>query len=477
MSLKHLFTYKPHVASPYRAHNVSRQSLAWDSRGERLAVVAGRAAVHVIDRQGKLLKEVPVVQPKSLAAYAEKRSSGLNILRRRSSALSAGSGSTGGWAAAIVGAVRAGPDDDSAREACSVAWRSDSSQLAVRLAQAPFFVLWTCDDDIVDTVDVTQLLHAAGAKGKAASVSSAEVTVLEWCTMPRLSSLLAIGTRKGHLIVLDVATGGATVLLQRHTKPVQEMKWTKTGYIVSLGADRSFAISAVRPSDEGLSKSSASFSSVPIVESLAEGTRSFQLHPVRHTILKFTPTDLRLSSQKTDSPHGKSSNASSSSEDSSPMRSSHMQIPKSSGSADDLSERTVSMITGGRAVMLHDVQRKEPPVELQFQPKYGSVCRHAWFGDGYLIVAFSRGNVVIISTHMKEIGEELHGQNAMRGAAIIDLAVAQPEGNARLATHVAIAATDHVPCRHGRRETKTWSHSSGLLEVACFPSCERIVLW
>lgn len=49
----------------------------------------------------------------------------------------------------------------------------------------------------------------------------------------------------------------------------------------------------------------------------------------------------------------------------------------------------------------------DSPAELGFQHKYGSLLQHKWFGDGYILLGFSQGNVVAISTHPKEVGQEL----------------------------------------------------------------------
>jgi WD repeat-containing protein 19 len=40
-------------------------------------------------------------------------------------------------------------------------------------------------------------------------------------------------------------------------------------------------------------------------------------------------------------------------------------------------------------------------VILAFQSQYGDIMAHAWFGDGYMLVAFSEGYLVAISTLMQ----------------------------------------------------------------------------
>ena len=44
---------------------------------------------------------------------------------------------------------------------------------------------------------------------------------------------------------------------------------------------------------------------------------------------------------------------------------------------------------------------------MAFQTRYGSIGAYHWFGDGYILLGFTAGFFVVISTHMKEIGQEL----------------------------------------------------------------------
>lgn len=65
------------------------------------------------------------------------------------------------------------------------------------------------------------------------------------------------------------------------------------------------------------------------------------------------------------------------------------------------------MILGKRTLYLYHLPEPESPTELGFQHKYGSLVQHKWFGDGYILLGFSHGIVVAISTHPKEVGQEL----------------------------------------------------------------------
>lgn len=65
------------------------------------------------------------------------------------------------------------------------------------------------------------------------------------------------------------------------------------------------------------------------------------------------------------------------------------------------------MILGKKTLYLYSLLEPDAPAELGFQLKYGSLLQHKWFGDGYILLGFSQGNVVAISTHKKEVGQEL----------------------------------------------------------------------
>ncbi|KOB78955.1 putative WD repeat domain 19, partial [Operophtera brumata] len=60
-----------------------------------------------------------------------------------------------------------------------------------------------------------------------------------------------------------------------------------------------------------------------------------------------------------------------------------------------------------QTLYLYNLLNPENPIELAFQQRYGSIVSYKWYGDGYILIGFSAGFVIAISTHIKEVGEEL----------------------------------------------------------------------
>ena len=71
-------------------------------------------------------------------------------------------------------------------------------------------------------------------------------------------------------------------------------------------------------------------------------------------------------------------------------------------------ENTVSVNMGGKTLLLYNTTDQDNPIELAFQQRYGNIVAYKWFGDGYILIGFSSGYVVVISTHLKEIGQEVN---------------------------------------------------------------------
>lgn len=65
------------------------------------------------------------------------------------------------------------------------------------------------------------------------------------------------------------------------------------------------------------------------------------------------------------------------------------------------------MVLGKKTLYLYHFHEPDNPTELGFQAKYGSLLSHKWFGDGYILMGFSNGHLVAISTHAREVGTEL----------------------------------------------------------------------
>ncbi|GAB0091086.1 WD repeat-containing protein 19 [Sergentomyia squamirostris] len=174
------------------------------------------------------------------------------------------------------------------------------------------------------------------------------------------SQLVAVGTTRGNLAIYSNQTTRRIPVLGKHAKRISCGVWSKEN-ILALGSD-----------DKTLSLSNDEGDSLRVVQ------------------LRDLPSDMHFAEMKTDE-----------------------RVP---------GENTISVILGKRTLYLYHLPEPDSPTELGFQQRYGSLLQHKWFGDGYILLGFSLGHVVAISTHPREVGQELwqvkNHRDALTGLAV-----------------------------------------------------------
>mmetsp|Transcript_35732 Transcript_35732/g.47148 ORF Transcript_35732/g.47148 Transcript_35732/m.47148 type:complete len:409 (+) Transcript_35732:90-1316(+) len=93
------------------------------------------------------------------------------------------------------------------------------------------------------------------------------------------------------------------------------------------------------------------------------------------------------------------------------------------GGRNSADEGSVSFNLDSRTILLYDIEEKDGALELDFQSRYGTIVKFLWFGDkGHeLMVAFSSGHVVVVSTKGEEYTKEKHCVQ-MHPTELLDLA-------------------------------------------------------
>lgn len=187
------------------------------------------------------------------------------------------------------------------------------------------------------------------------------LTCIVWA---KQEQVLAVGTARGNLAIYNHRSGKRTPIFGKHNKRITCGAWSAQN-LLALGSD-----------DKSFSLSNEAGDTVRVVQ------------------LRDAPTDMYFA-----------------------QMASEERVSGSNGSLGDASgsvgvgggggENTVSMIIGKRTLFLYYLPEPDAPTELGFQSRYGSLLQHKWFGDGYILLGFSNGHVVAISTHPRDVGQEL----------------------------------------------------------------------
>lgn len=180
-------------------------------------------------------------------------------------------------------------------------------------------------------------------------------TFLAWS---KTGSQLAVGTLKGNLLIYNKQTKKKIPIVGKHAKKINCGSWSKTGNKLVLGSDdKTITIS----NDNG--------------------------DTLLHTEVKYYPMEVNFTTMC------------------------GPRSPRSSGLQDD---DTVSAVLDEKTLLLYNIlDEKEEPMELSFASsdsgtgcKYGEIKHHEWLDEGLIIIGFSLGYLLVVSSNPKEMGME-----------------------------------------------------------------------
>ncbi|KAK6619206.1 hypothetical protein RUM44_003588 [Polyplax serrata] len=178
----------------------------------------------------------------------------------------------------------------------------------------------------------------------------------------KTSTVLAIGTNRGNVAIYNHVTCKKIPILGKHSKKILCGAWSRDNILALGSEDKTVSLN----NNEG--------------------------DTFRIITLRFEPYQITFSDMKLDDKIGR--------------------------------DNTVSILVGKKTLYLQNLDDPDNPIELAFQQRYGSVVTYKWFGDGYILLGFTAGYFVAISTHIKEVGQELFQVINHRGT-LRDIAICQ----------------------------------------------------
>ena len=255
---------------------------------------------------------------------------------------------------------------------------------------------WNADGTYLCTAGTNGLVHIFDRHGaevvELQLESRAQCLAIDWDKDGECVAILQTGVDR--VAVWELATR-SVMYIDTGLKTPSFLKWSKTGPQLAIGAAKGGLVIYRKDNRKKLPIAGKHSGAITCGDwsrdnTLALGGADSLLtlstadgDTIEQTELKYAPIAIQFATQKTDA-----------------------RLPRGSdpGAQPDT---TVSVNMGGKTILLYNRADPDHPVELAFQAKYGRIVRYVWFGDGYLLVGFSEGWVVVISTHLREIGEEL----------------------------------------------------------------------
>ena len=200
---------------------------------------------------------------------------------------------------------------------------------------------------------VTLFDTATNKMDTVATAMKADVCIIRWAaSLP----VLAVGNAKGGVLMYNRETFKKIPIVGKHSKKIISMSWNRRNQVAMSSDDKTLSVS----DDTGQTIDSVN--------------------------IKGDPLELKWADRKSDD--------------------------RKVGNVDG----TVSMTNSGKTLILFAPETKDSLVELAFNKKYGNLVNFEWFGDGYLVCGFAQGNITVVSTHNKEIGNEVSMMKSHRDA-------------------------------------------------------------
>ena len=238
-----------------------------------------------------------------------------------------------------------------------------------------------------------------------------DLTLISWSAV---GPQLAIGNAKGDLVIYNKQQLKKQLIRGKHTKRITCGAWNSQNKLALGSEDRQVAPPAHTAPAHTAPAHTAPANAAPA------HTAARRAWPVRRQITTRT--------QRQPSPHPVRGQITVSTPDGDTLHQNTLkQIPgdvqfaarrgaEAPAAAGDTKDTTMSVVLGGRSLLLYDVSALDrTPVELAFQPKYGNLVTYRWFGDGYIALGFESGYLVVMSSNVQQMSEELFSQRLHEG--------------------------------------------------------------
>ncbi|XP_014404154.1 PREDICTED: WD repeat-containing protein 19 [Myotis brandtii] len=207
---------------------------------------------------------------------------------------------------------------------------------------------WDKDGDILAVIaEKSNCIYLWDANtNKTSQLDSGMRDQMSFLLWSKIGSFLAVGTVKGNLLIYNHQTSRKIPIVGKHTKRITCGCWS-TGNLLALGGEDKL-----------------------ITVSNQEGDT------IKQSPLKSEPGNMQFSTTRSDD---RTSTA----------------------------ENIISAVLGKKTLFLFNLNEPYNSIDLEFKQSYGNIVCYSWYGDGYIMVGFSYGIFVVISTHIQEIGLEI----------------------------------------------------------------------